>query len=138
MEAGWRWSVVGQHRKAVTPCKTAPDNWRVHQSVPVVAIMSAALATVMAIGSARLAPKPFPLCQHDGYVALLQRSRLSVAVVSQIIGVPLVVTPRAPASAQNAPGCTIGMLPLLGLSAGEEGGTVPVGWGSVGELRYVW
>ena len=72
------------------------------------------------------------------YEAALQRSRLSVAVVLQIIGVPLVVIPRAPASAQNAPGCTIGMLLLLGLDAGDEVGAGRVGWEGAGELRYVW
>ena len=29
-------SVVGQHRKAVTLCKTVPDDWRVHESLSVV------------------------------------------------------------------------------------------------------
>jgi hypothetical protein len=73
-------------------------------------------------------------------VALLHRSRLSLAVVLQVIGVPRVVTPRAPASEQNAPGCTTGRPPpllllllLLGLDAGEvtgaggegSGGSIP-------------
>ncbi len=60
--------------------------------------------------------------------AALHRSRLSVAVVLQAIGVPAVVTPRAPATLQNAPGCTTGRPPVLG--EGVAGGLD--GWAGAG------
>ena len=70
------------------------------------------------------------------HVALLHRSRLSVTVVLQIIGVPRVVTPRALASEQNAPGCTTSWPPpLLGVDAGEVAGAGRVGWEGAGVAR---
>ena len=91
--------------------------------------------------------RPRPEKIADGtrlvHAALLHRSRLSLAVVLQVIGVPRVVTPRAPASEQNAPGCTTGtplplLLPpplLLGLDAGEVTGAGGAGWEGAGVAR---
>ena len=51
---------------------------------------------------------------------LRQRSRLSVALVLQVIGTPLLVTPWAPSDEQNAPECTTPpegdvVVPVVGL-----------------------
>lgn len=49
--------------------------------------------------------------------AFRHRSRSSVELVRQIIGVPLTVTPRSPGPEQNAPGWTVGCAMGVGFGA---------------------
>src|SRR6184192_1179967 len=75
------------------------------------------------------APSSTATTSPDRHQTERQRSRLSVGVVTQCIGVPALVWPVAPSGEQNAPGCTTpssGGVCTTGAGATVVGGAIVV------------